>query len=111
VKLPPDSVIAIEKFTLYLLVPQSESDKSEWPARGGYTLANAHLLQNDIRVQLLPLEARPAQTSPFGSTYKIRGELVGPSGITIGVRTIWLKHSFSGEVHFVTLIPHSTFKT
>ena len=90
-KLPPDSVIAIEKFTLYLLVPQSESDKSEWLARGGYTLANAHLLQNDIRVQLLPLEARPAQTSPFGSTYEIRGEFVGPSGITIGVRTIWLK--------------------
>ena len=64
-KLPADSQIEMRKLTHYLLVPQAESDKSAWLARGGYTSLNPQQLLDDIRRQLLPLEAIPSRPSPF----------------------------------------------
>lgn len=106
-KLPPDSEIPMEKLTRYLLVPRTESDKSKWLTRGGYTLENPQHLADDLRTQILPLDAQPARSSSFGETFKISGQLVGPSGIRLRVRTIWLKDPLSGKVRFVTLIPSS----
>lgn len=104
-KLPSDTEIAREKLTRYLLVPLARSDKSHWLARGGYTAANPERLLDDLREQILPLDATHARSTPFGEAYEICGDLHGPSGHPISVRTIWLKQALSGRFHFVTLIP------
>lgn len=104
-KLPGDSLIDPRKITHYLLVPQVESDKSAWLARAGYTALNPQRLIDDIRHQLLRLEAKPSRSTPFGEAFEIQGVLSGPSGVPVAVRTIWLKESLSGQVRFVTMIP------
>jgi hypothetical protein len=110
-KLPPDSDIPIRKVTHYLLVPRVESDKSIWLARSGYTSENPHRLVEDIRSQILPLDAVPARSSQFGETFEICGLLQGPSNIPLSVRTIWLKDPLSGIVRLITLIPSSGKKS
>jgi hypothetical protein len=104
-KLPPDSLIDPRKITHYLLVPRADADKSGWLERGGYTPANPQQLMEDIRSQILPLEATPSRSSAFGETFVIAGELHGPSGVPLPVRTVWLKDVLSGQFRFVTLIP------
>ena len=104
-KLPPDATIAREKFANYLLLHQERSDKSRYLERSGYTLENIDRLIEDIRNQILPIEAFFVRRTIFGETYRIDGPLLGPLGWQIHLRTIWLKHALSGAVHFVTLIP------
>ena len=104
-KLPIASPIAREKFSHYLLVFQTRSDKSRYLARAGYTLENVDRLIEDIRIHILPRDARRVRRAVFGDTYQIDGPLIGPSGRRIFVRTLWLKHALSDAVHFVTLIP------
>jgi hypothetical protein len=104
-KLPLDSEIPIRKVTHYLLVPRVESDKSIWLARGGYTSENPQRLIEDIRSQILTLDATPARSSQFGETFEILGVLQGPSNVPLSVRTIWLKDPLSGLVRLITLIP------
>ncbi|MBV9127902.1 MAG: hypothetical protein JO117_07430, partial [Verrucomicrobia bacterium] len=99
-KLPSDAEIAMAKFTDHLLVPLSRSDKSALLARGGYTLANALRLAEDLRTQILPLDAQPGRVTPFGQSFEIRGQLVGPSGVPLSIRTIWLKDTLSGRFRF-----------
>ena len=106
-KLPAETIIAPVKFTRYLLLPQLRSDKSRHLARGGYTQANVERLIEDIRSQILPLDATLSRNTPFGETYLIDGALLGPSGERIFVRTVWLRHTLSASVHFVTLIPRT----
>ena len=104
-KLPPDTVIPIEKATRYLLVPQARGDKSAFLQRAGYTLASADQLLRDLRIQLLPLEATPLQSNKFGQYYEICGKLAGPNGGRLAVRTIWITERLSGATRFVTLLP------
>jgi hypothetical protein len=104
-KLPPNTVIPIEKATRYLLVPQARGDKSAFLQRAGYTSETADQLLRDLRMQLLPLEATPLQSNQFGQYYEIRGELTGPDGGRLAVRTIWITESLSGATRFVTLLP------
>ncbi len=103
--LPANTIIASEKATHYLLVPQARGDKSAFLERAGYTLANAEQLLRDLRMQLLPLEATPLQSNKFGQYHEIRGELVGPNGGRLTVRTIWITERLSGITRFVTLLP------
>ena len=65
-KLPPDSLIAAEKITHYLLVPLARGDKSAFLSRGGYTLENSLQLLNDLRTQILPSDAVAAGENKFG---------------------------------------------
>lgn len=104
-KLPPNSVIPIEKATRYLLVPQVRGDKSLFLRRAGYTLETADQLLRDLRLQLLPLEATPLQSNKFGQYYEICGKLAGPNGGWLAVRTIWMTERLSGATRFVTLLP------
>ena len=56
-KLPADSIVARAKMADYLLKWQPENDKSQFLAQAGYSAARADLLAQDIRSQLLPLDA------------------------------------------------------
>jgi hypothetical protein len=104
-KLPADATIAAEKLTRYLLVRQTRGDKSGFLARGGYTLESADQLFHDLRTQMLPLDATPLHLTEFGQFYEIRGPLIGPNGVTLQVRSIWMKEGLSGVTKFITLIP------
>jgi hypothetical protein len=104
-KLPSDTIIAREKVTHYLLVPQARGDKSGFLERAGYTLENAAQLLTDLRVQLLPLEATPTKVNDLGQDYESRGRLTGPNGYTLAVRAIWMTEFLSGATKFVTLLP------
>jgi hypothetical protein len=105
VKLPADTLIPREKATRYLLIPQARGDKSAFLERAGYTLVSAEQLLNDLRTQLLPMEAAPLQSNQFGQYYEIRGKLTGPNGRRLAVRTIWMREHLSGISKFVTLLP------
>ncbi len=104
-KLPADTIIAREKLTRYLLVRQARGDKSAFLAQAGYTLENADKLLDDLRTQLLQLDATPLHSTAFGKFYEIRGTLTGPIGVTLNVRSIWMEEKLSGATKFITLVP------
>ena len=103
-KLPADTMIAYEKLTRYLLVHQARGDKSAFLKRAGYTLENPDQLLDDLREQLLPLDAAPMHATKFGEFYEIRGALTGPNGLMLRVRSIWMKEHLSGATKFITLV-------
>jgi len=104
-KLPASTIIARDKITRYLLVPQARGDKSAFLRAAGYTLDNADRLLDDLRSQILPLDAIPLESGKFGQYYEIRGTLSGPNGAVRAVRTIWIVEHLSGITKLVTLIP------
>ena len=104
-KLPASTIIATDKITQYLLVPQARGDKSTFLRAAGYTLDNADRLLDDLRSQILPLDAIPLESGKFGQYYEICGTLSGPNGAVRAVRTIWIVEHLSGITKFVTLIP------
>ncbi len=104
-KLPPDSIVAPEKLSGYLLIFRADDDKSRFLALAGYTLADASRLERDMREQLLPLEAEPIDLTPHGQKYLIRGPLRGPNGRSLRVVSIWMTLRGTGTTKFVTLYP------
>lgn len=104
-KLPANAVIAREKLTRYLLVPQPRGDKSAFLALAGYMLDNHEQLLSDLGSQILPLEAYPLERNEFGQLYEIAGPLRGPNGVTLRVRTIWMTEHLTGVTKFITLVP------
>ena len=103
--LPPDTFIAPEKLTRYLLIPQARGDKSAFLARAGYSLDNYAVLLRDLRAQILPLEALPLGSNEFGQFFEITGTLRGPNEVILRVRTIWMREQLTGVTKFITLIP------
>jgi hypothetical protein len=102
--LPSDSVIARDKVFRYLLVFRAKGDKSKLLARAGYDLSNGDRLIEDLRTQVLPLDATPTERSEYGQFYEIRAPLTGPSGHTIHIVAIWMTEHLSGVTKFITLI-------
>lgn len=104
-KLPADTIIARSKVTEYLLRPRREDDKSGFLALAGYTAEQAERLLEDLREQLLPLDAERFDETEYGPKYRIRGTLAGPNGRVLRVVSIWMKEEATGTVKFVTLLP------
>ena len=104
-KLPPDTIIATTKLDEYLLRHRDEDDKSGFLALAGYTLENVDRLLNDLRTQLLPLDAEFFDQTEYGAKYQIRGTLTGPNGRVLPVVSIWMKEDATGKAKFVTLFP------
>jgi len=74
-KLPKNSLIAHEKLTQYLLISRKRNDKSQWLAQAGYSLKNWQELKNDLRVQILPLEAMQIESTKFITMYPDKGDI------------------------------------
>jgi hypothetical protein len=104
-KLPVDATIAPAKLNQYLLVAKQRNDKSLWLASAGYTLDNWPVLEEDLRKQILLQDAIRTKVTEHGETYEIIGELKGPNGKTLYVRTVWMYETNTGETKFVTLFP------
>ena len=104
-RLPGNDVITPEKITDYLLKWQPDNDKSKFLALGGYSLGNWRQLLEDIRNQILPLDAELMRKTAYGDLFKIRGELKGPNGASLRVITIWMAEDASKQTKFITLFP------
>jgi hypothetical protein len=79
-RLPVDAVISPTKVANYLLAWRPENDKSRFLAQAGYDAADPDRLADDIRRQLLPLEAEFEEETDYGRTFRIGGTLNGPNG-------------------------------
>ena len=98
-----NAVIATKKLTEYLLIRLPKDDKSEYLAKGGYTLNNWQQLEQDLRRQILSLDAQPTLKTKYGQKYQIIGNLTGPNGQILKIKTIWIVIKQSTQ--FVTLFP------
>jgi hypothetical protein len=110
-KLPADSEIPLPKLLQYLLVSLTRADKSKFLARAGYTIENAPQLIQDLRTQILSLDAASAGMTKFGDFFEIRGTLRGPNGVSLRVKTIWIREHLQGGARFVTLLPDKSKAT
>jgi hypothetical protein len=90
-KLPTDAQIAPEKLTRYLLVKRPLGDKSEFLKQAGYTLDNPERLEEDIRREILILDAVSVEKTNYGELFEIRGSLAGPNTRVLKVKTIWMQ--------------------
>jgi hypothetical protein len=88
VYLNPNALIANQKLTEYLLIPLPKDDKSEYLAQGGYTLDNWQQLEQDLRQQILSLEAQPTVKTQYGQKYQIIGSLVCLNDKVLTIKTI-----------------------
>lgn len=104
-KLSVNAVITPEKITDYLLKWQPDNDKSKFLARAGYSAENWRRLLEDIRTQILPVEAELIRKTAYGNLFRIRGELMGPNGVSLKVITIWMLEDASRQTKFITLFP------
>ncbi|MBW2607917.1 MAG: hypothetical protein JRD05_09805 [Deltaproteobacteria bacterium] len=104
-KLSVDTLIAQEKLTQYLLTLRKRNDKSQWLAQAGYSLENWHVLENDIRNQVLPADATSIENSEYGQMYEIRQNLIGPNGKSLPVCTIWMTETATGNTKLITMYP------
>jgi hypothetical protein len=68
-KIPADSFIDPRKISHYLLRPLEESDRSEFLADAGYELPDSQRLLDDIRTQLLPLDAEHIGPFEYGEKF------------------------------------------
>ena len=107
-KLPQNTTIARRKVTDYLLRHREEDDKSGFLARAGYSMEKPDRLIDDIRKQLLPLNAELMEETEYGPKYRICGTLTGPNGRVFRVSSIWMKEDATGDTKFVTLFPEKS---
>jgi hypothetical protein len=105
VKLPSDARIASEKLTKYLLARRAVGDKSEFLRQAGYTLDNWEQLEQDIRQQILSEEAVCIEQTVYGELFEIRASVVGPNGVILALRTVWMREAEGGITKFITLYP------
>lgn len=104
-KLPSTTIIATEKIKDYLLSHRKRNDKSKWLAKAGYRLENWQQLEQDLRTQVLSLDAIPTDKTKYGQIFEIRGVLNGPNGQTLKVYTIWMREHESKSTKFITMFP------
>ncbi|NJN73968.1 MAG: hypothetical protein HC799_14710 [Limnothrix sp. RL_2_0] len=94
----PKIYIAEEKITRYLLVELPKDDKSQFLSQANYTLENWQTLRSDLQKLAQTEPAEYLSSTPYGSKYKIRGNLR-----SVKVITIWMVVSDTAK--FITLIP------
>jgi|AntRauTorckE6833_2_1112554.scaffolds.fasta_scaffold133394_1 hypothetical protein len=104
-RLPSDTLISERKLKEYLLSYRKRSDKSRWLGKAGYKSENWKRLEQDIRMQLLIREAVLVQENEFGDVYEITGELLGPNGKLLNVRSIWMNEYGTKLTKFITMYP------
>lgn len=74
----------------------------------GYSSENWQRLEADLRRQHLAQDAVPGKASRYGQTYEIRATLVGPSGGSAGVVSVWFLPAGEDVSRFVTAYPEGS---
>ncbi|MBI5325061.1 MAG: hypothetical protein HZB41_07300 [Ignavibacteriae bacterium] len=104
-KLPVDAEISDDKIVNYLLKNRLKNDKSGFLNKAGYNQSNYHKLIEDIRSQILPLDAEFQRENPYGKIYSIQGSLDTPMNKKLSIITIWFIEYSSNKTKFITLYP------
>lgn len=105
-KLSRDAIIASDKLTRYLLVKRAIGDKSEFLKKAGYTIECWKGLEDDLRALVLSQDAISIERTGYGELFEICASLTGPTGVTLDLRTIWMREAGSGVTKFITLYPN-----
>ena len=71
----------------------------------GYSPEDWHRLEADLRSQHLPQDATAEERTSYGQKYAIRATLVGPSGNSANVLSIWFMRRGEEFPRFVTAYP------
>ncbi|MBU7586600.1 MAG: hypothetical protein KAF91_27690 [Nostoc sp. TH1S01] len=104
-KLSSDLVIQDEKLTKYLLVYQTESDKSGYLALASYSLDNWEVFKSDIIKAMEVSEIAKVKQTNWGIQFEVKSEWYGTNGRLIKVITIWQQDEGSDSVRFITIKP------
>lgn len=71
----------------------------------GYSADRWELLRDDILALARAEIASPGQPSPYGRKFEVDGILIGPSGRSAAVRTVWIIRPEEQFPRFVTALP------
>lgn len=71
----------------------------------GYSAAEWHVLELDLRVLAAHGDASAVELTTFGQKYEVRGILQGPSGTKASVVTVWIVLAGEDLPRFVTACP------
>ena len=71
----------------------------------GYSADRWEVLQNDILMLARTGNALHGQPSPYGRKFELDGILIGPSGRSAAVRTVWIFRPEEQFPRFVTVLP------
>ena len=103
-RIPSDAIIPAGKIQRYLLVPRKANDKSKYLARAGFGLTTSEQLASEIHRLTAGADAQFDRANEHGEFYNVIGSLVGPSGMELPVKLVWLRR-LDGVFTFVTLVP------
>lgn len=104
------AIIETTKLRDYLLSPSHPVGRFKAPffAALGYSQEQWPQLEADLRAQLVLHDAQPAAASPYGQKYEIRAILIGPSGRSAEVVSIWIILAGEDAPRLVTAYPGGT---
>lgn len=105
-RLPENTLIMPDKLTRYLLIVKKRNDKSQWLAKAGYTIENWQILREDLKKQILSMNAIPIEKTEYGQLYEINGKIIGPNGVKLSVCSVWMIESETGISKFITMYPN-----
>jgi uncharacterized protein DUF6883 len=74
----------------------------------GYSSENWRQLEADLRSQHLSRDAAVEERTPYGQKYAIRATLVGPSGRSAEVVSVWVVRTGEDFARFVTAYPEGS---
>lgn len=99
--------VPVAKLLTYLLDPNHAKGrhKARMLAAIGFDQHHIGALRAEIRRIAEEGRATLDSHTPFGVKWRAWGEIRGPNGRTLGVRTVWIVPSGGLVPHFVTLVP------
>jgi len=103
-KLTGNIIIPDAKLTHYLLVPQTQDDKSKFLAQAGFTRSNPECLRQALLNLIANNDAIFDRQERHGRFYRVEGELQGVNRVLLVV-SIWLERCNDGSFRFITLFP------
>ena len=71
----------------------------------GYSVSRWQVLEADLRAHLVANEPEAEQVTPYGRKFVVRGSIVGPSGRTAELVTVWTILAGEDVPRFVTAYP------
>ncbi len=104
-KLLPPFFIAERKLTHYLLISLAKDDKSNYLKLAGYLPDNWPVLEKDLLWLVENEEAVFEKEHEYGFSFSITGQLTGPNGRLLQVKTIWIRDIDEEITKFITLYP------
>ncbi len=71
----------------------------------GYAPENWGQFAEDIRKYHLQLDAEPVEKTKYGQKYAITGEIKGPNGKIVMLKSIWIILEGDNKSRFITIYP------